>query len=227
MDQAVEVNNEIKVRSTDEAQNDMKYPKVIFIGGAPMVGKTTVARIIACRLRRDCISTDDIGNAIASVTDPVSHPAFHYMGDRDYREYYIASTQNELIRDINNQHQALWPALSTLFRNHSTWSTAAVIEGWALRPDYVSQLSGAIDGLFLLSDEALIEKRIRASSFSAGASDEETMIQRYLERSLRYNAQLRDQVVHQGLKGISVSSEMQPDEIVDECLRVLVARENQ
>ena len=85
----------------------MEFSRVIFIGGAPMIGKTTVAREIACRLQYDCISTDDIGAAIASVTDPVSYPAFHYMGNRDFREYYIASQPNDLIRDINRQHEAL------------------------------------------------------------------------------------------------------------------------
>lgn len=203
----------------------MQYPKVIFLGGAPMVGKTTIARIIACRLQYDCISTDDIGAAITSVTDSTSHPAFHYMADRDFREYYVMRSKADLIRDINNQHEALWPALLTLFRNHSTWGTAAVIEGWALRPDYVVQLSGNIDGLFLLSDEALIEERIRTSGFSIGASDEETMMQQYLERSLWYNARLQDQVVRLGLKALLISPEMRLEEIADECMRVLVANE--
>lgn len=187
-----------------------------------MVGKTTIARIIASRLQYGNISTDDVGAAITAVTEPASHPAFHYMGDRDYLEYYIASNKDELIRDINNQHDALWPSLLSLFRIHSTWGTAAIIEGWALRPSYVAQLSADISGVFLLSDDALIENRTRASDFSKGASDEEKMIQRYLERSLWFNAQLRDQVARLGLKAISISLDMQPEEISDECMRLLV-----
>ena len=187
-----------------------------------MVGKTTVARIIAGRLNYDCISTDDIGAAIASVTDRDSHPAFHYMEHDDYREYYVTSSRDELIRDINNQHEALWPALRTLFRNHSTWSTDTVVEGWALRPEYVSRLSGDIAGLFLLSDEALIEERTRSSDFSQGASDKEEMIRRYLDRSLWYNAHLRDQVERLGLRAISITSKMPPQEIADEIFRVLM-----
>jgi 2-phosphoglycerate kinase len=146
----------------------MKYPRAIFIGGAPMIGKTTVAREIACTLQYDCISTDDIGAAIAPVTDPSSHPAFHYMGEKDYREYYIASRPNDRIQDINRQHEALWPALLSLFRNHSTWVSAAVIEGWGLRPEFVARLSGDISGLFLFADAALIEARIRSNNFRGG-----------------------------------------------------------
>jgi len=203
----------------------MKYPKVIYLGGAPMVGKTTIARIVASRLHYDCVSTDDIGAAIASVTELASHPAFHYMGDRDFREYYVSSSMDDLIRDANNQHEALWPALLTLFRNHSTWGTAAIIEGWALRPDHVSQLSGDIAGLFLLADDCLVEERVRASDFSVGASDEEMMIRRYLERSLWYSAHIRDQVERLGLRSIPISPEMRPREIADQCMRVLGVNE--
>ena len=199
----------------------MKYPKVLYIGGAPMVGKTTIARIIACRLQYDCISTDDIGAAIASVTESANHPAFHYMGDRDYREYYITSSQDELIQDINNQHRALWPALLTLFRNHSTWDSNAIIEGWALRPSYVSQLSGDISGLFLLPDDALIKERTCSCKFSEGASNKKAMIKHYLKRSLWYNEELREQVARLGLKSISISLGMPPAEIADECMRLL------
>jgi 2-phosphoglycerate kinase len=202
-------------------QAAMEYSRVIFMGGAPMIGKTTIAREIACRLQYDRISTDDIGAAIASVTKPASHPAFHYMGDRDFREYYITSHPNDLIRDLNLQHEALWPALLSLFRNHSTWSSAAIIEGWALRPEYVARLSGDISGLFLLADAALIEARIRSNGFSRGASNEEMMIQRYLERSLWYDARIRKLVADLGLKSVLISANKTPNEIADACLQEL------
>lgn len=199
----------------------MNYPKVIYLGGSPMVGKTTIGRIIASRLRYACFSTDDLGAAIASVTEPAAHRAFHYMGGRDHREYYIATDPDQLIRDIDDQHEALWPALQTLFRTHSTWGAPAVIEGWALRPTRVRRLSGDIAGVFLLADDALIERRVRRSDFSEGASDRELMVQRYLERSLRYNACLREQLVRDDLKAIPVSSAMSAEGIADACLLLL------
>ncbi len=203
----------------------MRYPKVIYLGGAPMVGKTAVARVIASRLQYGCIATDDIGAAIASVTDAKSHPAFHYMAGRDYREYYITSTIEDLIADMNSQHAALWPAVSTLFRNHSTWGTPVIIEGWALRPNLVSHLSGDIAGVFILADADLIEERTfahsKSSHFSKGASNEEMMIQRYVQRSRWYNKHLRAEVTRLGLTGISISLEMRPEQIADECMQLL------
>ena len=57
-----------------EVHSYMRYTKVIFLGGAPILGKTTVARILACRLRYSSVSTDDIGIAIGSVTMTDRHP---------------------------------------------------------------------------------------------------------------------------------------------------------
>lgn len=190
-----------------------------------MIGKTTVAQVIASRLRYGCISTDDIGSGISAVTNYSSHPAFHYMKDNDFREYYIKHEKDDLIRDINNQHDALWPALSQILLNHMTWDTATVLEGWALRPDYVAQLSGDIDGFFLLADDALIENRVRSSDFSEGASDKDAMIRKYIERSLWYNSLIRTSMARLGLKKVTITAEMQPEEIADMCLEMIVINE--
>lgn len=191
-----------------------------------MVGKTTVARIIASRLQYSYISTDDIGAGISAVTDSSSHPAFHYMGNLDYREYYIVRSKEELITDINNQHEALWPALLRLFEDHGTWGSEAIIEGWALRPTNISTLSGDINGVFLLSDDSLIERRVRTSDFSNGSSDPDTMIQKYIERSLWFNHLLRDQVAQLGLNSISVSVGMNPTDIAEDCIQLFVRNVN-
>jgi hypothetical protein len=75
--------------------------------------------------------------------------------------------------------------------------------------------------LFLLADEALIEKRVRSSDFSEGASSVELMIERFCERSYWYNAYLRGEVARLGLKALEISDGMRPEEVVDECLSLL------
>ena len=192
----------------------MRYPKVIYLGGAPMLGKTTTARMLACRLGYCSISTDDIGIAIGSVTRRESHPI-------DYREYYIVNSLQVLIRDINAEHERLWPALRAIIQKHEAWDYPLVIEGYALRPSYVHSLTGDVFGVFLLADNVLIEKRVRSSNFSERASNVELMIERYCGRSLWYNAMLREEVARLGLKALDISEEMRPEEIVDECLSLL------
>jgi hypothetical protein len=192
----------------------MRYPKVIYLGGAPMLGKTTSARILACRLGYSSISTDDIGVAIGAVTETDRPPM-------DYREYYIVNNLERLIQDLNEGHERMWPALGTIIQNHEAWGYPLVIEGWALRPDYVHTLAGDISGVFLLAGEALIESRVRSSDFSQGASNVALMIERYCERSFWYNAMLREQVTRLGMKALEISDGMRPEEIVAECLSLL------
>ena len=192
----------------------MRYPKVIYLGGAPMLGKTTAARILACRLGYSSISTDDIGVAVGAVTKR-DQPQI------DYREYYVVNSLGELIQDINAGHERTWPAIRAVIQRHEAWDHPLVIEGYALRPSYVHSLPGDVSGVFLLADEALIEKRVRSSNFSEGASNVELMIERYCGRSLWFNAMLREEVAKLGLKALELSDGMRPEEIVDECLPLL------
>jgi 2-phosphoglycerate kinase len=187
---------------------------VVYLGGAPMLGKTTAARILACRLGYSTISADDIAIAIGSVRKTDRPPI-------DYREYYIVNSLEWLIQDVNKGHERLWPALRTLIQKHEAWGHPVVIEGWALRPAYVHSLSGDVSGVFLLADEALIEKRVRSSDFSEGASNAELMIERFCGRSYWYNAMLREQVARLGLRALEISDGMSPEAIVDECLRMM------
>jgi 2-phosphoglycerate kinase len=192
----------------------VKYPQVIYLGGAPMLGKTTAARILACRLGYSSISTDDIGVAVGAMTK-------RDQPEIDYREYYIVNSLEELIQDANAGHERKWPAYRAVIHRHATWDYPLVIEGYALRPSRVHTLTGDVSGVFLLADEALIEKRVRASDFSEGASNVELMIERYCARSIWHNAMLREEVARLGLKALEISDGMRPEEIVDECLRLL------
>ena len=192
----------------------MRYPQVIYIGGAPMLGKTTAARILACRLGYSYISTDDIGVAIGAITE-------RDRPEIDYREYYIVNSLEELIQDMNTGHERKWPALRAVIQRHEAWDYPLVIEGYGLRPSYVHSLTGDVSGVFLLADEALIEKRVRSSDFSEGASNVQTMVERYCARAFWYNAMLRAEVARLGLNALEVCEGMRPEEIVDECLSLL------
>jgi hypothetical protein len=160
------------------------------------------------------LSTDDIGVAIGAVTES-DRPEI------DYREYYVVNSLPALIQEINEGHERKWPALRAVIHRHEAWDHPLVIEGYSLRPARVHALTGDLDGVFLLADEALIEKRVRASDFSVGASNVELMIERYCARSFWYNAMLREEVKRLGLKGLELPDGMRPEEIVDACLGLL------
>src|SRR6266404_2808259 len=198
----------------------MSYPRVILIGGAPMSGKTTVARLLAAKLGYGCISTDDLGEAIRAVTAKDSHPHLHPMDGYDYKEYYVTRSVEALIADISLEHRAMWPAVRSVIRKHATWGEPTVMEGWSLWPEEVAELRlpNVASLWFVAHEQTLRERLIKAVEFYRGASDEEAMIEHYLARSLWYNAQLKEAVKKFTLTSIELPPQAPPQKIVELCL---------
>lgn len=201
----------------------MSYPRVILIGGAPMSGKTTVARMLAAQLGYGCISTDDLGEAVRAVTTKDSHPHLHPMDGCDYREYYVTRSVEALIEDISREHRAMWPAVRSVIRKHATWGEPTVTEGWSLWPEEVAELRLPNVGSlwFVAHEQTLHERLVNAAEFYRGASDEQAMIDHYLARSFWYNARLKEAVKKSGLTSIELPPQAPADKIVELCLEQL------
>ncbi|MBT3994823.1 MAG: hypothetical protein HOF01_03400 [Chloroflexi bacterium] len=116
----------------------MSHPKVLVIGGPPMVGKSSVARSIASRLGYGCTSTDDIGLAIKTVTTADTHPRSHAMDGVDYRDYYTTRSVEQLLADGMGMHEEMWPGIEASIRSHADWGLPIVYEGWAMWPERVA-----------------------------------------------------------------------------------------
>ncbi|MEI7834490.1 MAG: AAA family ATPase [bacterium] len=200
-------------------------PKVILIGGAPMVGKSTVARRLATMLGYACLSTDDLGQAIGAVTTAQSHPAFHEMDGIDYREYYVTRSVDDLIADADRRHTALWPALAQIITAHATWGTPIVLEGWALYPSRLAQLAlPNVAYLWLIADDELLEARARADvDFYHGASDEEAMINHYVTRSRWHNERIQEEAEGLGLLTVQVTLDATAELLLERCVELLSA----
>jgi 2-phosphoglycerate kinase len=199
-------------------------PKVILIGGAPMTGKSTVARMLAGQLNYGCISTDDIGQAIEAVTTQVSHPALHRLAGQDFREYYVTRSVEELVADAELRHAALWPALKRVILAHAEWGTPIVMEGWALQPDKVAQLpAGNVSSIWLIAGDGLLEQRVRQDEFWRGASDEQAMIRHFAARSLHFNDRIRAETSRLGLPAVFVSTDDAVVHLTGRCLQAITA----
>lgn len=186
------------------------FPKVILIGGAPNTGKTTVSRIIASRLNYGCLSTDDLLKAITSVTTPASHPAFHFMAGWSTQEYYVHHAGDALMSHNAERLQVFRLAIDGVIKSHLAKDDPIVLEGFGLYPEALKGLTLPDVGMvWLVADEALLDKRTRAiTPLYAGASDEERLIRHYVERSVLYNAQVIKAVERLGVPSVKVSDDM-------------------
>jgi 2-phosphoglycerate kinase len=201
----------------------LEYPKLILIGGAPCIGKTTVSRLIASRLNYACLSTDDLLKAITSVTTPKTHPNFHFMAGWTMQEYYVHHTVDELIFHTLERLKTFRLAIEGVIKSHVAREIPVVIEGWGLWPEEIKNLDLTNVGMvWLVADEVLLDKRIRnIKPLYEGASDEEKMIQNYVGRSIWYNSQAIEAVGRLGIQSIKVSDDLSAEDLSDALLDAL------
>ena len=179
--------------------------KVILIGGCPFSGKTTLARELAAKDKYSCISTDDLGAAVkAAVPDEDFHP----MSGVPYPEYYVKYSINELIEHAATLHRRMVPSIKAVINAHANQSSPAVIEGWALYPDWISTLPYSnTDSLWLIASQEVLLNRIRADKqFYEKCSNPELMVRQYLARCVWQNNKFMTTAVSLGMKIINVDT---------------------
>jgi 2-phosphoglycerate kinase len=164
----------------------MPRPKVILIGGCPGAGKTTLGRALAARLEFASLTADDLLNAAKAVTSEISHPGLHVMNKPNFAEYFTNTSVDQLIRDAELQHAAIWPAVERTIRNHASWGTPIVIDGWHFRPDWIQALNlEAVSAHWLVIEPSVLEAREQKNvEFFGSSANPQQMLSRFLGRSL-------------------------------------------
>ena len=199
----------------------MSETRVVLIGGPPMVGKSTLARSMANRLGFGCISTDDIGLAVRSVSNPKTHRPH---STEDYQEYYMTRSVDDLIADAMRTHEEMWPAIEAIVKAHAEWADPLIIEGWALWPGRVAAIGyDCVRAFWLTADEGFLESQTRAAeSFYRGASDEESMIRNFVARNVRYNELMTSAANNLGLGTVRVTAGTSLDDLTEQSIQQLV-----
>lgn len=191
--------------------------KVILIGGSPMVGKSTIARIMASKMMWSCLSTDDIGEILQTAIK------INPMCDQNYIDYYTNTDIDKLIEDIKLYHSQLQPAISRLIDIHSTWGNPLIIEGWAIYPELLKNIDCTfVDSVWLISDKKLLEKRLETNiNFHSQTNESHKWLEKYLARSLWHNNLLLQQCKLQNKKYLCVNGDESPDDLIETIFQML------
>ncbi len=191
--------------------------KVILIGGSPMVGKTSLSMKLASKFEYNCISTDDVGQILRTVTK--NHP----MDGLDYREYYIKKSLKELISDTTKLHKLAWPAIKLLIESHSTYGSPLLVEGFALYPKLVNSIMNKkMKSIWLIGEKNIFENRlIKENNFYKGASNEEMLISKFCQRSIWHNNKIFKEVIKYKGDYIKVTKDLSKEQILKRVLKVL------
>jgi hypothetical protein len=129
---------------------------------------------------------------------------------------------------VARHHQRTWPGLKTLITAHATdcASDRLILEGSALRPEYVASLDlDEIAAIWLIADDALLQRRIYlACGFEQATARERAMVENFLARTQRDNQVTMDAVKRLGLPWFDVGEMASPGDLADAFLERLSDR---
>lgn len=173
--------------------------RVILIGGSSHVGKSTLAVSLAELLGWTRISTDRLAR----------HPGRPWRSEpekvpKDVAEHYLSLSIAELIEDVLLHYRSnVWPRVEDIVATHLRNGSEAglVLEGSAIWPDFVKGMKlNNVRALWLTTSEEVFRERIlRESGYRSKTSTERAMVDKFLERTLAYDALMRETVSRNGL----------------------------
>lgn len=196
------------------------HPNLILIGGSSHVGKSAVSESLAAALGWDHVSTDSLARHPGRPWKPApetvpDHVARHYLG----------LSVDELVEDVLFHYRVnVWPKVEAIIasRSNDTSTTGIVLEGSALWPELAAGLEfDKVAAVWLTAKGEIFRQRILAGSlYSSKPSRERKLIDKFLQRTLAYNARMVDAVSRHGFILVDVL-QSNVTELADRCLSAL------
>ncbi len=133
--------------------------KIILIGGAPAIGKTTLAAKLSKELGMPWISTDSIREVMRTGASKKENPDLFYFTDKKAEVYLKSHSPKEVVVDQNKESVDVWKGIKgfieSIFDYDSKIKSSYIIEGVAILPSLIYKDfpdSCFIKSIFLLDD---------------------------------------------------------------------------
>lgn len=189
---------------------------MLLIGGTSNAGKSTVAGVLADRLGFDYVSTDKLGR----------HPGRPWTtAEREVPghvvEHYRSLSSSELVDALLAHYERMWPRIEDLVRSAAAArSTGLVLEGSGIWPTNVTQLTSPYtSAVWLSASDQVLAARIHAScGYDELPAERRYLVDKFLARSLGYQARMLNLVTRLGLDHLDVSTPRSPEQLADEIL---------
>jgi 2-phosphoglycerate kinase len=165
---------------------------LIFIFGTSHVGKTTLANHFAKRLGLSIHSTDKMGRHPGRPWLPIPAPvAEHYTRLSDDTIYWFLRVHQE----------NLWPHIHQQIRDAASQATGSIFEGSALRPEFLAtlQIEDSVPVGLYADDAFLRDRMLEASNYRHQDAGDRLLIDKFITRSLRQNADFVDVATREGI----------------------------
>lgn len=193
---------------------------MILIGGTSHVGKSAVSESLAARLGWAHVSTDSLARHPGRPWKPAPETVPDHVA-----EHYLSLSVDELIEDVLRHYRVnVWPKVEEIVASHSndTATTGIVLEGSALWPEFATSLDlDRTAAVWLTASGEVLSQRIHDGSLHSSKSPREReMIDKFLQRTLAYDALMVEAVRQHGFILVDV---LQSDvtELTERCLSAL------
>jgi 2-phosphoglycerate kinase len=189
--------------------------RVILIGGSSHTGKSTLGRALAAKLGWSYLATDKLAR----------HPGRPWVGANGQAmpahvvEHYRDLSADALFLDVLSHYaKNVLPQVECIVRDRvkDRSTKCIVLEGSALWPGFVANLvnDNCVKAIWLTASERLFRNRIFSeSNFDRASKEEQHLIQKFLDRTLHYNRQMRAEIDQLGLMCVDVESISTADEL--------------
>ena len=199
--------------------------RVILIGGSSHSGKSALSESIAANLGWNRISTDTLARHPGRPWRPEPEKVPDHVA-----EHYLSLSVEELIQDVLHHYRVnVWPKVEEIVASHINDPSRGglIIEGSALWPELVATLDfDNIVSLWLTASEAVFQQRIRDESlYHSKTLRKRRMIDKFLERTLVYNAQMIEIANQHGFILVDVQ-QSNVEELTKRCLSILSINES-
>jgi 2-phosphoglycerate kinase len=175
-------------------------PDVVLVGGAPGVGKTSVARALAARLGMDLTHVDDLQIVLEHMTDPGRFPAIHEW--RLHPERVLALDAAGMIEHTRQVSEVVAQALAPVIADRLGENVRCVFEGDFIQPAFAT--SAAFAGVPAEGRIASVFLYDTLEQFAANIRDREGEEQLgRAEISWNYSEWLRQECERRGVPSIS------------------------
>jgi 2-phosphoglycerate kinase len=193
------------------------------IGGAPTVGKSTIAAALAAHLQLPWISTDQIRDIMRTVADRRTHPELFNPQGFDAETFYSAFSAEEIVAIEIGQGEAAWTGVRALIEGDYTWPQGFIVEGVNLLPALIRRdFDDHVRAVFVTEADPA---RIREVIFTRGIWDDaglypDSVKERELAWITQYDAWLKAEALAHGFPVVALDKDARDLDRILEALKL-------
>lgn len=180
---------------------------ILLISGTSHAGKSTFAKLLFNALGRDILSTDQMARHPGR---PWPHPKPHVY------EYYSKLSDESVYQFLLNHYENMRPRIVQTISEQIESGRPLVLEGSALRPEYMVQdFPSGVEFVCLYCDEGILRERIfKESQYQQLDDEHKLVVERFIARTLRDNEMIKSSAESAGVACLNSSDEVVVQEFV-------------